>query len=166
MHMKNEKGVTLIEVILSITILMIVFSVLINYLPQMATSNNQNIDKNLAVNLAKDELLYWKEALKNKSDFDHFINHIATKVACLDGSAENGDCYQQLFTELNGEYESMITNLDEKFQVRVKVWGTPTSTSEAVDLHQVHIAIMDEDELLKSETYGYIHVVGEDDYEE
>ncbi|MFG5995025.1 prepilin-type N-terminal cleavage/methylation domain-containing protein, partial [Salmonella enterica] len=58
----NERGISLIEVVASIVLLAIIMVSVINLLPQMGKKNNQNEDKQIAVNLASKELAYWQSA--------------------------------------------------------------------------------------------------------
>lgn len=54
----NERGISLVEVVASIVILAIILISIVNLLPQMGLKNNQNEDKQVAVNSASKELAY------------------------------------------------------------------------------------------------------------
>ncbi|CAH2716273.1 hypothetical protein BACCIP111895_03457 [Neobacillus rhizosphaerae] len=59
---QNEKGVTLLEVLISIVILSIIFLSVMRFFPQMGFMNNQNAEKTQAINTAKEILIDWQNS--------------------------------------------------------------------------------------------------------
>lgn len=59
--MDNEKGITLLEVLLSMVLLSIVLLTIVNVFPQMGRMNVYNGEKMKAVNIARAELAEWKD---------------------------------------------------------------------------------------------------------
>lgn len=56
----NEKGITLLEVLVSITILSVILLSITNFFPQMGMMNEHNGAKSQGVNEAKEILVKWK----------------------------------------------------------------------------------------------------------
>lgn len=75
----KEDGVSLVEVVASIVILAIVLLFFANFFPQMSVTNQKNVDKNRAVNLAAEELIHWQSKLK--TELETFKTG-ATKISC------------------------------------------------------------------------------------
>jgi type II secretory pathway component PulJ len=66
---KNEKGVTLIEVLAAIVILMIILGSVMNFFPQIGFVNKSNEEKAEAINTAKLILHNWQ----NDSNVKNFL---------------------------------------------------------------------------------------------
>ncbi len=57
---RNEKGVTLIEILAAVVILSIILVSLMNFFPQMGFINKLNGEKSQAINTAKQVLIDWQ----------------------------------------------------------------------------------------------------------
>ena len=70
---RDEKGLTLLEVLISIVILSFIFLSIMNFFPQMGFINKVNEDKAKTVNYANELLIEWKnsdsvkDCIKNKN---------------------------------------------------------------------------------------------------
>src|SRR5690606_8426929 len=109
----DEKGITLVEVLVSVVLLMLVLTIFMQFLPQMAMTNQKNVEKNQAVNLAKEELFYWQNELNDESELEIFKNTAHATTCQLED--EEVTCY---------EYEGKIqhADYDENFDVSIKLW--------------------------------------------
>lgn len=141
--LESEKGVTLIEVLASITLLSIVLITIMNIFPQMGMINNHNQIKTQAVNTAKEILLEWQ----NDNDrIDNFFKTpdvlIISEYAPLPGDAYN-------FETVEGDYF-----------VNIKINKTPSKESTLYNAHLIVIRLYDinKRDTLVSETYGYVKV--------
>src|SRR5581483_8216393 len=76
---KNEKGLTLLEVLISIVILSIILVSFMGIFPQMGMMNQQNSNKEQAVNTAKRLLISWE----NDSNIKAFLNPASQSAAVL-----------------------------------------------------------------------------------
>jgi type II secretory pathway pseudopilin PulG len=141
-NINNEKGITLLEVLLSITILSIVLLSIISIFPQMGLMNKQNEDKTQAVNTAKQLLNIWKvdekviKALK-ENDTSEFPPGL---------TSSSGDFYT--FSIINPNAE-------------IKIWKNAEPSFEGYDpikAHQIHIEVKNDINKIISETYGYVIV--------
>lgn len=155
MYLKNEKGITLLEVLISIVILTIILATVINFFPQMALSNINNVDRNQAINLAKGELIHWQNKITTNESLEQFKHHANKRECSID---EENDCYFYHTDINNEEYKG-------KFDVEVEVWEVSdlepdlsNSNEYWVSAHKIYVQIIEDDNNNKiiSETYGYL----------
>ncbi|MEK4403922.1 type II secretion system protein [Sporosarcina sp. FSL K6-6792] len=135
---QSENGMTLIEILAALVILGIVFIGFMTIFPQMTAFNEKTGDKLETMNLAKEELAYWKrkEGAYSLSDFDKYqrVMIAEDKVRRFPGHVENSEIDFYESEDLKGN-----------------------SHKDSFWLHKIHIKILREGEIL-SETYGYIKV--------
>ncbi|MCM3692243.1 type IV pilus modification PilV family protein [Neobacillus niacini] len=130
--LKDEKGITLIEVLVSIAILSIVFISIMNLFPQMEKINLQNQDKSQAISTAKEILIQWQ---KNDETTREKVNNLFTG------------------TPVGGFY----TTLEQGGSVRIMIKETPSDNkSLKINLHQITVQILNDNGNVISETYGYV----------
>ncbi|WNS74471.1 prepilin-type N-terminal cleavage/methylation domain-containing protein [Bacillus sp. DTU_2020_1000418_1_SI_GHA_SEK_038] len=142
MHCDNQKGLTLVEVLLSIVILTIILGTIIKFFPQMGMMNKQNEIKQEAVNIAKEILIDWQ----NKGDdLKKFLTNPSSNV--LPGYSHNDDKYFY-FNETKGNL-----NIEVKIRKKPDLDGYPSKA------YLVHIKLKNNQGKKISETYGYIIVI-------
>lgn len=95
----NEKGMTLLELLLAMTILMIVITVFFQFFSQSASFNNKNEKKLKAINLARETI----SEIKESTNIDQFINGETIKKDNKCGHG-NGD----LINKTEGEFHISI----------------------------------------------------------
>lgn len=146
----NERGISLIEVVASIVLLAIILVSVINLLPQMGKKNNQNEDKQIAVNLASKELAYWQSALKN--DFNTMLanpNGTFSFIKSGDQLTYDGDDTISIKT-------SNTRSMSSKYYTEIKITKTPDLDSQPTKANQISIFIYKNNNILVAETYGYV----------
>ncbi|WP_394233120.1 prepilin-type N-terminal cleavage/methylation domain-containing protein [Niallia oryzisoli] len=139
MNLHNQKGITLVEVLLSIVILTIVLTSVMNFFPQMGQLNRQNIGKTNAVNVAKEELRRWQKSEDVK--------------LLLAGKADGNTIPE--YTSEDTNYYYFVKEL-ESLSMEVKIKKVSDLDTEPTKAHYIHIRLNNEKNALVSETYGYI----------
>lgn len=136
MDFQDEKGFTLIEILLSIVILTIILVSIMNFFPQMGLFNRYNLEKTEAINLAKKELVEWQ-----KADFEKFLAQPSTKN----------------IPEFNRYEEPYYIFVDEQNNYTVEIWLKNKSDLQTAPTkaHELQVKILDDKNNLLSETYGY-----------
>ena len=130
---KNDRGLTLVEILAALVILGIVFVGFMTVFPQMTIFNEKTYSKLETMNLAKKEL----ESIKTIGLPAECKEK--TGICTVDGSNPSG-------------YVVVI-------EYKMKPDLVPQSTAEGqVTLYQVHIKFMktNQDEKIVSETFGYV----------
>jgi type II secretory pathway pseudopilin PulG len=140
--LKNEKGITLLEVLLSITILSIIFISFMSFFPQMGFMNKQNEDKTQAVNIAKQILNKWR------LDED------------VEKALEIGTPWpvEPVIETPPKEYHLFIIN-DPKAEI--KIWKTSEkgfTEDDSVKAYKIQVQVNNDRNLVLSETFGYVIV--------
>ncbi|MEQ2529394.1 type II secretion system protein [Bacillaceae bacterium CLA-AA-H227] len=136
MDFQEEKGFTLIEILLSIVILTIILVSIMNFFPQMGLFNRHNLEKTEAINLAKKELVEWQ-----KVDFENFLAQPSTKK----------------ISEFNRYEEPYYIFVEEQNSYTVEIWLKSKSDlhTAPTKAHEMQVKILDDNNRLLSETYGY-----------
>lgn len=150
--MKNDKGMTLVELLAAIVILTLVITVFLQFLPQLAKTNKTNIDKNQAINLAEIELLYWKE--KIESDFNSFIASSKQTNCSFDNKKI---CY---FVEKDDLQDKQF---NKDFYISINLHKEPENELKKKKAHQLHIEIKNRQNNLKvGESFGFVYLTKEE----
>jgi Tfp pilus assembly protein PilV len=136
---QNEKGITLLEVLLSMVILSIVLLTIVNFFPQMGRMNTYNGEKMKAVNVARGELAAWKEKGSLDTPPPHYIKN------------EGADPHNYHY------FTSSIDGFKVKVTINKHSDLASTETSSPTKAHQLLIQVL-EDQKIVSETYGYVMV--------
>ena len=76
---RNEKGVTLIEVLATVVILSIILVSVMNFFPQVGLINNVNGEKSQAISTAKQVLIDWQ----NDSGVEAFLKGDSSAIIAL-----------------------------------------------------------------------------------
>ena len=143
----NQKGVTLLEVLLSIVILTIILVTIMNFFPQMAGMNKHNEDKQQAVNLAKKELNYWQKrpdivnALSNPASVDSII-------VTLPDYVNKNDTYYY--------FKKPSDDLDARFDVEVMIEQNSHIGTKPMQANSIQVLLRNNRGVEVGKTYGYI----------
>lgn len=135
---RNEKGVTLIEVLISIVLLSIIFLSFMRFFPQMGFMNNENIDKTQAINTAKEILIEWQNS-PNVTD-----NLKKGTVSVIPGYYKTDSTFYY-FKTVKGNYDVNI-----KIKINSDLVSTPIKT------RLIQIELLNKRKNIISETNGYI----------
>lgn len=142
----NQNGVTLLEILLSITILSIILVTVINIFPQMGLINQKNEDKSQAVNTAIQVMIEWQ----NNQEVKNFLINQSGPIP-------------NYLTKSGVNYTSESSK--DGVKVSVKIAGSsdfdsdPKMTSPT-KVHQIHVQLKNNQNNLVGESFGYI-IVGE-----
>lgn len=152
---KNEKGVTLIEVLVAVVILSIILGTIMNFFPQMGLMNKGNVDKSQAINTSKQELIKWQNdgGVQNflASNGTGALPTLGTKLA--DVTLSDGSYYHFVSTEGSFGVDIYIN--------KVKDSNLPTSTDPNISIklkkaYYIKIQVSNTKGNVLTENYGYI----------
>ena len=146
----NEQGITLVEVIASIVILSIILISLISLLPQMGLKNNQNEDKQVAINLAAKELAYWQGQLGSTTTFNSLVTPGTTFPFMTSSDTLTYDA--NTITIKTATTKSMTS----KYNTIVKIKRTEDLASSPKKANQISVLLYKNNTILVTEIYGYI----------
>jgi prepilin-type N-terminal cleavage/methylation domain-containing protein len=135
---EKEKGVTLIEVLISIVILSIIFLSFMRFFPQMGFMNNENADKTQAINTSKEVLIEWQ----NSEDLKNFLKNPTGTVLPGYVKTEAGYYY---FKTVKSNY-----NVNIKIKISSDLVSTPNKT------FLIQVELLNKRNNIIGETYGYI----------
>lgn len=141
---KSEKGLTLLEVLISIVILSIIFISFMGFFPQMGMMNQQNSDKEQAINTAKQLLISWE----NNSQVKTFLNPETQSTAVLPQTPQTGSGSDSGYYIFNTTAGSL--------SAKVKIKMSPDPSSTLLKGHLIIIQLFNTKGNLVTETYGYI----------
>ncbi|WP_223591142.1 type IV pilus modification PilV family protein [Neobacillus bataviensis] len=145
---KNEKGLTLIEVLVSIVILAMVLLTTMSFFPQMGFVNKQNQDKTQAINVAKEVLINWQES----SDVKWFL----VKSDRVTGfTSTDPKVAYNAFT-----YDSTYYYFDatkDIYNVKIKIKKSPETSSRLSSVNYIVVQMLNKkNNNVVSETFGYV----------
>lgn len=155
---KSEEGVTLVEVLVSITLLSIVLITLMNIFPQMGMMNKYNEDKAQAINTAKEILIDWQDADELKEFIKENRTSGFTPIAGNTKVAYTNFSYD---TEDDGYYYFVTTK--DHYEVHIKIKKAPKIDSSSGQVNQITVQLLNEKGNVVGETYGYIKRMGGDE---
>jgi prepilin-type N-terminal cleavage/methylation domain-containing protein len=147
--LKNEKGVTLLEVLISMAILSIILISFMNFFPQMGFINKQNEDKVQAINLAKDILIKWQDS----HDVSGFLVN-STETTGFISTDPDLDFDAAKFKNEGGYYYFETTK--DIYNVKVRIKNTPDKSSSKTHVHSILVQLLNNKGNVVSETYGYV----------
>jgi prepilin-type N-terminal cleavage/methylation domain-containing protein len=139
-YIPNEKGLTLVEVLISIVILSIILLSFMRFFPQMGYLNKQNEDKTQAINSAKEILIDWQ----NSNDVKDFLNDPA--LGNLPGYTSEDSSYYYCETTKGS------------FKVKIKIKKTSDLNSVPTEARFIQVQLLNNSGSIVSETYGYIRL--------
>ena len=130
---RNDRGLTLVEVLAALVILGIVFIGLMTVFPQMTLFNAKTENKLETMNLARQELSNWQDKIYSLDDFKGVSN----------------------------DDDSIISFTGKMPNAEVDFYVTPdlkrNGHEKSISLHKIHINIKEDDKII-SETFGYVQV--------
>ncbi|WHZ01907.1 prepilin-type N-terminal cleavage/methylation domain-containing protein [Neobacillus sp. YX16] len=135
---QEEKGLTLLEVLLAISILSIIFISFLSFFPQMGFINKENENKAQAINTAKEVLLEWQNSQELK-------NYIKTPSNNPPAGYVSKDSTFYYFKDVKVGFD-----VDIKIKIATDIKSTPTKT------HLIQIELKNKRNNVVSDTYGYI----------
>jgi len=140
--LKNDRGMTLVEVLAALAILGIVFVGFMTIFPQMNNVNNRTETKLVTMNIAKQELAKLKGSPSPLGPDEKIKNSMSPNLfETYDLSRDNYnilvDCYDTGSQTCSGEGE--------------------TEANRKSELYKIHIKIKKNGKLI-SETFGYIEL--------
>lgn len=147
----EEKGLTLIETLLSIVILSIVLTTFINFFPQMGRMNKQNEEKIQAINLAKQILVKWQEEQQVK-DFLFSSEEPPPDLAPYINDYVN---YSPPYTMNEDEDYFSFKTTKNDFNIEITIYTSDELTT-STSAYQIHIAVINNKGVQIGESYGYI----------
>lgn len=139
MYYRNQKGLTLIEVLLSIVILSIILVTFMKFFPQMGMMYKQNENKQQAVNVAKELLIDWQ---KKGDALNSFISNPSNSVI---PGYKSSDTKYYYFQEKRYD-----------FDVEIIIKKNPDLNGSPFKAYPVHIKLKSNKGNIITETYGYI----------
>ncbi|MGG1677591.1 prepilin-type N-terminal cleavage/methylation domain-containing protein [Neobacillus sp. NRS-1170] len=145
---KNEKGLTLIEVLVSIVILSMVLLTTMSFFPQMGLVNKQNQDKTQAINIAKEVLINWQES----SDVKWFL----VKSDRVTGftSTDPKVTYNAFTYDSNYYYFDATKDI---YNVKIKIKKSPETSSRLSSVNYILVQMLNKkNNNVVSETFGYV----------
>ncbi|MBT2735786.1 prepilin-type N-terminal cleavage/methylation domain-containing protein [Bacillus sp. ISL-7] len=145
---QNDKGVTLIEVLVSIVLLSIIFLSFMSFFPQMGLMNNQNQDKAKAINIAKEVLVNWQES----SDVKWFL----VKTDQVIGFTSTDPKVAHTRFSYDPTYYYFETTKDN-YDVNIKINRFPETSSRLSSINSIVVQLLDKkNRHVVSETFGYV----------
>ncbi|WP_210366194.1 type II secretion system protein [Bacillus sp. REN3] len=137
----DEKGVTLVEILLSIVILSFVLISVMNLFPQAGLLIEKNETKSNGIHAARELLASWQGSMEAKVFLEH-------------PSEENRPAS---FVKEEGGYYFFQTDIGEYIgEIRIK--KAADLDSAPAKPHLVHIKVLDQKNEKISETHGYLIV--------
>jgi prepilin-type N-terminal cleavage/methylation domain-containing protein len=140
---RNEKGVTLIEVLLAMAILSIILVSVMNLFPQMGLMNKQNEEKTQGINTAKQLLIEWQ----NDNEIREYLVYPTGEIPKSGELIENGNEDYYLFKYY---YEP------RNYNVQVTIYKDFEIDSEKNEARRIYVKLYNERNVKVSETYGYV----------
>jgi Tfp pilus assembly protein PilE len=142
MH-KNEKGITLVEILAAITILSVILLSIVQFFPQIERMNQHNDVKTKGMNLAKEVLAQWTHSEKVISFLDN-----PDDAPPPSGYQTTDEDHHVFKTKVNG------------FDVLIKINKHSDLKSTPSEAHYMFIELIDHEGKHVSEIYGYVMVDG------
>jgi prepilin-type N-terminal cleavage/methylation domain-containing protein len=155
--MKSEKGVTLVEVLVSITLLSIVLITLMNIFPQMGMMNKHNEDKAQAINTAKEILIDWQEA----DEVEEFIKEKRTS-GFIPTAGNPKIAYTHFSYDIEDDGYYYFETTKDKYDVQIRIKKSPKINSNTTQVNQIIVQLLNERGNVVSETFGYVKRMGGD----
>jgi hypothetical protein len=145
---KNEKGVTLVEVLAAFALLSVVFISILNFIPQMGFMNQHNKDKIQSVNSAKEVLVKWQDANEVRDFIENPLSLLPNDV--------NDDIHYYKYIETE-HYHTFLTTKND-FDVEIKIKKISDLTSLPNQAHQIQVQFLNKNGTIVSESYGYVMI--------
>jgi len=138
---RNEKGVTLLEILISITIFSIILVSIMKFFPQITFTNKLNADKTQAINTARQILIEWQ----NSSNVKSFLKRPSSSPVLPAPLAGQDSEYYYFQTK---------EKFDEK--IIIKRSAPPNFPSGSTEPRYIEIQLFSNSGTVLTKTYGYI----------
>lgn len=138
--LKNEKGITLIEILTAMAILSIIFITVAQFFPQVGQMNHRNDVKTKGINIAKTELVEWTRS-------PVLINYLKEATNPIPGGFKG-------ISDGHYTFQKVRDGLDVLVKIKVK----PDLAPEPSEAHYIQIEVKDQKGKQVSKTYGYVLV--------
>ncbi|RTR27328.1 prepilin-type N-terminal cleavage/methylation domain-containing protein [Robertmurraya yapensis] len=161
MDFQEEKGFTLIEILLSIVILTIILVSIMNFFPQMGLFNRHNLEKTEAINLAKKELVEWQNKFSKltRVNFEYFLDYPSKSIIPeYEHSVDHNGTRYYIFEEKepSTDYKVEVSlKKDSDLEEDLKKNSVSVDLDKLTKIHRVHVKILNDNNTLISEIYGY-----------
>jgi prepilin-type N-terminal cleavage/methylation domain-containing protein len=142
--MKNESGVTLVEIMVSLTILSIILISIVQFFPQIGSLNQHNEVKTKGMNTAKELLVEWSQS---KEVIDFLKDDLKPPPAGYMSTDDQG-------------VHTFLTTKDG-LQAEIEINSESDLVSGPSGAYYIHIELKDRSGKQVSETYGYVLAEGE-----
>lgn len=160
--MHNEKGLTLLEVLLTITILTIVLTSILTLFPQISLFNKKTDETFSGINLAKEKIVILENLVRddhNKSSTEKIFK-ISNNTLILTQTDKNFSRYKRLnlienIEENNDAY--ILKTIDHHLHGTITIERTPEYEG-IYHLYKVYVQINDEKLSKVTSLYGYLSV--------
>jgi type II secretory pathway pseudopilin PulG len=154
-QVKNEKGITLVEVLAAVVILSIIIGSIMNFFPQIETVNNINGEKSQAINTAKQVLNKWQ----NDDRVKDFIKYGSGDLLML--GTKQPDVSISDGTSITPFYHFQTTQEGFIADIFIKKSFDLGNTSNSNDpdytkAYLIKVQVSNTKGKLITETYGYI----------
>ncbi|MFC4800979.1 prepilin-type N-terminal cleavage/methylation domain-containing protein [Neobacillus sp. GCM10023253] len=149
--LKNEKGLTLLEVLISIVLLSMVLLTTMSFFPQMGLVNKQNEEKTQAINSAKEVLINWQESTVVKTYLASDNQTAGFTPAYVDEKV-NYTFFSS--TKYTGYYYFETTKNNYNAQIKIK--KSPNKSSSISYVHQIIVQLINKRGNVVAETFGYV----------
>jgi prepilin-type N-terminal cleavage/methylation domain-containing protein len=151
---KNEKGVTLVEVIAAMALLSIILISMMGIFPQMGFINKQNEDKSQAINSAKQILNEWKSE-------DNVTG--AKVISALEKETPTSiDWPIPPEVTPTSSTDPFYTFKKTDIKSDIKIWKSPEAgfggENDLINTYKILVQVKNERDTVIGETYGYIVV--------
>jgi prepilin-type N-terminal cleavage/methylation domain-containing protein len=151
---KNEKGVTLVEVIAAMALLSIILIGIMSIFPQMGFINKQNVDKSQAVNSAKQILNEWKS--------EDTVNGAIVINALKKETPATIDWPIPPEVTPTSTTDPYYTFKISDIKSEIKIWKSPETgfggENDLINTYKILVQVKNERDTVIGETYGYIVV--------
>jgi prepilin-type N-terminal cleavage/methylation domain-containing protein len=137
----DEKGFTLLEVLISIVLLSVIFLSIMNFFPQMGLINQENENKTKAINTAQAVLVEWEHNDDVTTKLKNNINSTA-----IPGYYKSDSNYYYYKT------------VKDNFNVIIKIKMDSDLVSAPIKTRLIKIQVLNKRNNVVGETFGYIIV--------
>jgi prepilin-type N-terminal cleavage/methylation domain-containing protein len=151
---KDEKGVTLVEVIAAMALLSIILISIMGIFPQMGFINKQNEDKSQAVNSAKQILNEWKseDTVTGEKVISALKKETPTSI----------DWPLAPEVTPTSSTDPFYTFKKTDIKSDIKIWKSPETgfggENDLINTYKILVQVKNERDTVIGETYGYIVV--------
>lgn len=139
----NQEGISLLEVLISISILTLIFVTILNIFPQMGFLNQKNESKLQGMNTAKQVLIQWQED-------SEVVNYLRNpEIYPKPTKLVEKESY--FINETSRNQENIIVEI-----ARASDLNLSAAQEGPTKIHQIHVQIKNNKNTLIGESFGYL----------